>query len=768
MKNTSQEKRITVFNPTDFPFGVLSSNSVQTFYMTGKEREWGVPQLIKGKWKSVTEFVYINLFSDASKRRQMRDSLAFGFNAMKAIQAELDTLSFEQHVKRGLFKKITQNKNLLYKLANIKAYNLIYDETPYIVSVLNQIRYPKDKLIYRSINKEAIFVSLGEAASVLYGIEVALETGSVINDDATYTDLIKWSKNKPPEPGMLEWIDLDNLVPLARLRLRNKKIAQDVETFKNALLDAFLDYILETEYPYLEKSLYERAKAQQLEQETPESIQHFKNQIYEIFLEGGITHVHKQILQKTEIYQPRKFVSEPYPEKTEHTLLNDTLDLNTIPELLPSYESMTSVDGKSYITVIHYAYDMLIKNMLKIYQGLNLTEFDINSIKIEELSIMYAEMQKEWTERTIRINNEAAIEAKLEQHSSILHFLFQTDPYPILWEDTQDPILGVYDGNGQNTTGKHLMFLRETLNRKIKSKFIYINKNLENNSLLQLWLYNTSLHLRNTLLLFDSPKTKELEYLYAVHVKSVNQRFPTTIELQILEKAGLTNAQIKAAFPMILVLASKEFGDEYISEIQIAQYSLRKYTERQKQYLRYNNPEDYEEAFEVSKQYLAQATDYIKLAPGVDIDIFVKSMLAGKRVESLEDYTPNLENLTIWSAAFAYFVVEESTDLDPLLIIDQPVETCENIKDLVAATVSRLPPVSKNKKTIKMRTGKKGIKEVQNKPIEGGSSGASADSCSSGAATASCSSGAAAASCNGDSGGSEPKKRVILQARRKL
>lgn len=713
MENESQEKQINVFNPTDFPFGVLSSNSIQTFYMTGKEREWGIPQLIKGKWKSVTEFVYINMFSDASKRIQMRDSLTFGFSAMQALQAELDAISFEQYVKQGLFNKITQNKNLLYKLVDIKSYNLIYDETPYIVSILNQIRYPKDKLVYRSPNKEAIFVSLSEAASVLYGIEVALETGSDINDNETYTDLIKWSKNKSPEPGMLEWIDLDNLVPLARLRLRNKKTAQDVETFKNVLIDKFLDHILETEYPYLEKPLYERAKTQQLEQETPESIQHLKNQLYEIFLEGGITDVHRQILQKIDIYQPRQFVSEPYPEKTEHTLLNETLDLNTVPELLPSHESMMLINGRSYLTVIHYAYDMLIKNLLTIYSGLNLTEFDINSIKIEELSIMYAEMQKEWTERTIRMNNEAATEAKLEQNSSILYFLFQTDPYPILWEDTQDPILGVYDGRGQNMTGNHLMFLRETLNRtKNKKKYIYVNKNLAINSILKLWLYNTSLHLRNTLLLFDSPTTKELEYLYSAHSKSVTQRLPNPTELQILEQAGLTNTQIKAAFPMILVLASKEFGDEYISETQIAQYSLRRYTERQEKYLSYNNPEDYEEALEVSKQYLAQATEYIKLAPGVDTDMFVKSMLAGKRIESLEDYTPNLENLTIWSAAFSYFVVEESSnselDLDPILIFDQPVDRDQNIKDLI------VPPVVENKKTLKLRRGKKGIIELKN------------------------------------------------------
>lgn len=713
MEKESQEKRITVHNPVDFPLGVLSSNSVSPFYMTGREQAWGFPGLIEGKWKSVTQFVYVNMFSDASKRAQMRDSLAFGFRAMQDIQSELDNLLFEQYVKQGLFKKITQNKNLMFTLANIRAYNLIYDETPYIVSVLNQIRYPKDKLIYRSPNKEAVFVSLSEAASVLYGIEVALETGSAINDNETYIDLIKWSKSKPPEPDMIDWIDLDNLVPLARLRLQNRKIIQDIETFKNVLLDTFLDHILETEYPYLEKPLYERAKTQQLEQETPESIQGLKNQLYELFLEGGITNVHKQILQKTEIYQPRQFVLEPYPEKTEHTLLNETLDLNTTPELLPSHESTALIDGKPYLTVIHYAYDMLIKNMLKVYPGLNLTSFDINNIKVQELPMVYAEMQKEWTERTLRINNESALEAKLKQNSSILHFLFQTDPYPILWEDTQDPILGVYDGSGQNMTGKHLMFLRETLNRtKIKNRFIYINKNLANNNILQLWLYNTALHLRNTLLLFDSPKTKELEYLYSVHTNTVNQRLPNTIERQILEQAGLTGAQIKAAFPMILVLASKEFGDEYTSEIQIAQYSLRRYIERQQQYLKYNNPEDYEEAFEVSKQYLAQATEYIKLAPDVDIDMFVKSMLAGRRVQSDEEYIPDPENLTIWSTAFNYFVVEESTDLNLPLIISQPTETCQNISDLI------VPVDRKQKKTIKMRTGKGGIKEVENKPLE--------------------------------------------------
>jgi predicted NAD-dependent protein-ADP-ribosyltransferase YbiA (DUF1768 family) len=677
--------------------------------MTGKERAWGIPELIAGEWKSVTHFIYINMFSDANRRTQMKNSLMFGFSAMSTIQAEIDTVLFEQYVKLGLFKKITQNKNLLYKLTNIKSYNLIYDETPYIISVLDQIRYPKDKLVYRSPNKKAVFVSLSEAASVLHGVEIALETGSDINDNEPYTNLIKWSKYKPPEPGMIDWIDLNNLVPLARLRIRNRNIIQDIEIFKNVLLDTFLDYILETEYSYLEKSLYERARVQQLEQETPEQIQNLKNQLYEIFLVGGITDVHTQILQKTESYQPRQFVLEPYPEKTEHVSLNETLDLNTTPELLPSYESMTFFDGKQYLTVIHYAYDMLIKYMLKIYPGLNLTEFDINSVKIQELPIVYAEMKKEWTERTLRINNEAALEAKLKQHPSILHFLFQTDPYPILWEDTQDPILGVYDGTGQNMTGKHLMFLRETLNRtKIKNKFIYVNKNLANNNILQLWLYNTSLHLRNTLLLFDSPKTRELEYLYSVHTNSVKQRLPNTTEQQILKQAGLTNAQIKAVFPMILVLASKEFGDEFISEIQIAQSSLRRYTEKQEQYLKYNNPEDYEEAFEVSKQYLSQATEYIKLAPDVDVNIFVKSMLAGRRVQSDEEYTPNLENLTIWSAAFSYFVVEEDENMR-IIGIDQSVETkCQDISDLI------VPTVKNYKKTIKMRTGKKGIREVKN------------------------------------------------------
>jgi hypothetical protein len=280
MEETSQEKRINVFSPTDFPFGVLSSNNISDFDMTGKERVWGIPELVAGEWKSVTHFTYINMFSDANRRTQMKNSLMFGFSAMSTIQAELDTVLFEQYVKLGLFKKITQNKNLLYKLASIKSYNLIYDETPYIISVLDQIRYPKDKLVYSSLNKEVVFVSLSEAASVLHGVEIALETGSDINDNEPYTNLIKWSKYKPPEPGMIGWIDLNNLVPLARFRIRNRNIIHDIEIFKNVLLDTFLDYILETEYSYLEKSLYERARVQQLEQETPEQIQNLKNSLH--------------------------------------------------------------------------------------------------------------------------------------------------------------------------------------------------------------------------------------------------------------------------------------------------------------------------------------------------------------------------------------------------------------------------------------------------------------------------------------------------------
>jgi len=714
-------KQLGVYNPTDFPLGVLSSNKISPFYMTGKEQPWGYPNLIKGTWKSVTEFVYINMFSDAHRRSQMKNSMSFAFSAMIDIQAEIDRYLFEEYVKLGLYKKITENKNLLYKLSNIKAYNLIYEETPYIIDVLNQIRYPKNKLVYYSTDsqqQEAIFVSVNEAARVLHGVETEIKNSRSFNDNETYINLIRWSKPTQPEPDMIDWIDLDNLVPLARLRLRNQKIIQDIEIFKNVLLDTFLDYVLETEYPYLEKTLYERAKTQQLEQETSESIQSLKNKLYDIFLVGGITDVHKRILQRTQNYQPLQFVLEPYPAKTNQTSMNSLpLDLNSVPELLPAYESMTSIDGKPYLSVIHYAYDMMIKKMIHFYPGLDLSGFDINTFRIEDLSVMYATMRKDWTDLTLRINNEAALEARLKQNPSVLQFLFQTDPYPIIWEDLQDPILGVYNGTGQNITGNHLMFLRERMNRKIvKNKLLFINQDLANNSILQLWLYTTSLHLRNTLLLFDSPTTRDLEYLYSVPISKVNQRYPNTAEQQILESAGLTKIQIKTAFPMILVLASQEFGDKLISESEIAQHVLRSYIEKQYQYQKYKNvdSEDYEEAFEVSKQYLSQATEHIKLAPGVDTNMFIKSMLAGKRVQPDENYIPTYENLSIWSAAFSYFVVNEPTNSSfPLAKNDQPNFISQNATDLI------VPVVQTSKKTIKMRRGKKGgVKQVKIKSTE--------------------------------------------------
>lgn len=728
--NNQTKMQLDVFTPNEFPIGVLSSNHISPFSMTGKERRWGYPELVKGTWKSVTQFVYVNMFSNVSSRSQMKDSILFGFSTMVAIQTEIDNLLFEEYIKKGFFQKINENKNLLYKLSTIKDYNLIYKEIPYIVDVLNHIRYPKNKIFYYYHEKqppEAIFVSLSEVANVLHGIEIEISKGGFLNDNETYSNLIKWSKNAKPESGMIDWIDLENLVPLARLRLRNKKIIQDIEIFKNVLLNTFLDYILNKEYPYLEKTLYERARTQQLEQETPESIQSLKNQLYEIFLIGGNTEVHKQILQTIQNYQPQQFVLEPYPEKTNNRSFDSTkstdsktnisIDLTTIPELLPSYESMFSIYGKQYLTVIHYAYDMLIKQMLKIYPGLNMSTFDINRFKIEELPIMYADIRKEWTEKTLLVNNEAALEAKLKQHSSILHFLFQTDPYPILWEEVQDPILGVYDGTGKNMTGKHLMFLRETIDRKkVKNKYIYINNDLATNNILQLWLYKTSLYLRNILLLLDSPTTRDLEYLYSVHTKNVKQRPPNTVEKQILEQAGLTSAQIKVAFPMILVLASKQFGDEFISEIQICQSSFHRYIEDVKKSENYTNlEEEYDKDFQIAEQYLSIATENIKLAPGVTTSIFVESMLAGNRVQPDDtQYPAKDENVIFWSAAFSYFVVEEPTDSYlSFILTEKPNKISQNIKDIL------IPTVQNYKTTLKMRTGKKGgLRDVKNTPLE--------------------------------------------------
>jgi hypothetical protein len=71
-------------------------------------------------------------------------------------------------------------------LSNVGAHNIIYEEFPCIVEVLNQIRYPKNKLVYHTPNAEAIFVSLSEAVSVLHGIEIEIGRGGAFADNETY------------------------------------------------------------------------------------------------------------------------------------------------------------------------------------------------------------------------------------------------------------------------------------------------------------------------------------------------------------------------------------------------------------------------------------------------------------------------------------------------------------------------------------------------------------------------------------------------------
>jgi predicted NAD-dependent protein-ADP-ribosyltransferase YbiA (DUF1768 family) len=598
------------------------------------------------------------MFKNDDSRKKISEHLPNAFEKMQELRNMEDLEIFKKELANGLSFKFAINLPLMEELKKTKDYDIEFDESikfPDIInSVFDEIRYDEIKyqkssdFLYDKISKQRI--SKLQITKIIFGLEKYLNSSIEnykLNDNLTYNEVLKYvsdneTESISKEPINFEEINVNQLVKIAKIRLENKKIKEDIEKFKNDLLDEYLNYVLEKEYSYISKENYSKAKKEQILKEKKENVEMIKNQLYDIFINGNDNHFHQEIILKIKNI-PKTFTTIDYKSRYSSNLQKIKIEKDS--EFLPEHISPFRVNGKQFKTVYHYVYSKLISNLLEISSFIELEKYNINDADVDKLDDIYNQIKNDWSDFAISKLFELAVKRKFDYHFPILFTLLETKSYEIVYSSI-DPILGTGpDGKGKNKYGGYLVYLREftDFSKIYKNSNYRILDTVRNNAVLKVWFFSWALELRNTMLMLNKPNTADLKKIYKKDFIEINRK-PSIDELAIFEAAGLTKIQIDACFPIILSEFEKikemtlsEFSkmqvETYIEELAIDIYS--------KQFL---------EKIQSAIFNLKEISNSIQLGPNLTSLMFVQSLLSRKHVYDNKIYLPRESQVKRWSS----------------------------------------------------------------------------------------------------------------------
>lgn len=523
---------ILLSSPKAEPFGLLSNKAIINFTSEGIV------------WKSVSQYIFVNMFKTETLRFKMSEHVDRNpFIMMEALKNEEDNLVYQQEILKGLGIRFSQYPALRARLFETRGKELVYSDSK-ILSLLNNIRNTSTNTIFDPAR--GVEVPRKEVVAVIAGVEKEILQNPYLDDNLSYTDLIQYAAQNPQDlpHGDEIFININNIVPILKYRLRQRIWDDEIDKFKSHLLDVYLDYLLETEYPNIDKFDYRKAKNQQIMKE--KNIDKYENQLFDLYLTKEIDILVTRKLQFT----PDQRLKEMSQKEKEIEVLLKTPQIEGekmyIAEndpFLPGYIEKTVVDFKNYNSVVHYAYFKLLQiiGMAK--------DINVNSFGLNDLQRMYDNAKQQWMYSQLKLNNETATVAKFKQNEILLHLLKATGNVPLVWNDNSDPILGVgYNNEGENLSGRFLEFLR---NQPIAfGLYIVNNRKYVKNNVWEHWRVITlARDYLNTLKLLNNPKTGDLEIIY--NIKGIYNNEPTEQDIVLLKMAGLNIDEIHLVYPLI-------------------------------------------------------------------------------------------------------------------------------------------------------------------------------------------------------------------------
>lgn len=625
-------------SPKTQPFGLLSSKALVDFNVGSRAVPNPKYSFRHGDWKSVTQYVYVNMFKKDKHRQRMSEMLGpTPFNNLLHLREQEDVEIYNESILKGLRERFLQHEELRTRLYQTKGKQLVHDNKE-ILSMLNHLRVQNHVVYDPKANRE---VPRPEVLQVISGVEEQVLRNPAFPDDMDFADLRKYAKRYGyrdlPQNDEI-FININYIVPIVKYRVRERLWNQELKRFKDHLLDVFLDYTLEKEYPNLDPSEYAEAKRQQIIKE--KRLQLYKDQLYDLYMKGmkgGDKDDH--ILSRLR-FTPDKTLREMGRSAREinDKLLTPEAQMEKIyiqPDdpFLPHYIEDVVIDGKRYASAVHYAYARMIANLINIGELPGLETFDVNTVDLRDLVNTYNDIKRDWIGHNLKANNEVAIGIKFEQVSILAHLLRATGSAKLVWNDRSDPVLGVgNDDRGANNTGHLLEYVRDSYRNvdvDIQDRLISSYGTIANNVWTNSWMMSMAQDFKNTMVLFKNPTTADLEVIYSLQGVPGN---PGADDIQSLHRAGLNNKQIEIAFPVIATMyipMRAKTESALMNDEATAYFTENDYYRGRKKELK----DDFEHAI----NRLGKVSELAELADGVDRQKFVMSILGNRQTGNRAD-----------------------------------------------------------------------------------------------------------------------------------
>lgn len=508
---------LNIYSAKVQPFGLLSNNAHVPFKLGNKE------------WKSVTEYVYVSMFKGPSQIKMTENLTPDPYPVMLKIKDEQDKAVYDRSIIEGLTARFDQHPDLQKRLEDTRGRTLIYSNKD-IQDFLDFRRSTKDVIV----NPKLGDIPYDEAEKVIAGVELEIMRNPLFPTNVLYSDLKQYAIQNPPGRPKSDaaYYHLDDLVPFLRARLGQTLYDNQIEKFKIMLLDVYLDYLLETEYPDVKVEDYRRAKDQQILKE--QNINIYENQLFGLYEKDNLDHI---ILKRLTFKPDKALLKTP---KEEHTL-GDYI-LKEDDPFLPAFLEDIIIGGIKFSSAVHFAYHQLFVSM-----GMNV---DVNQYTtIPVLVEQYKILEQNWIADRLTKHNEQATFEKFKL-PTMAQVLLMTGRKPIVWDDPTDPILGVGPNrNGENRTGIYLDHLRS----KVKPSTFSLKDYglMSDNLFIRDWMSMRAADFKNTLKMLVDPTLAQLESIYGCQGLTTSPKVPPQ-DRKVLTTKGLNVNQIKIVWPMLV------------------------------------------------------------------------------------------------------------------------------------------------------------------------------------------------------------------------
>lgn len=276
------------------------------------------------------------------------------------------------------------------------------------------------------------FVPKSEIYAVIRGLIFALKKNRDITDK-NYGELREMFSNTPNShyvPLLNELEKLDDLLVAVKIKYRDEIYKDDIEKFKDDLIDACLDDILETQHPHIARNQYRMAKMQQ-KMINREMFISLRERLFERYENGSLD---KNILKRI-VHVPKFPSSNHITESTiekERTrldafdkLFDDIVRVRESPViekidfrhfLSPYYPRSVKIDGIEYASVAYYAFSQL-------FQRLNVNIADLGDLDIVKIADIYLDTRDQKESERIQTLRREAIYAKFKTYSELKDLL---------------------------------------------------------------------------------------------------------------------------------------------------------------------------------------------------------------------------------------------------------------------------------------------------------------------------------------------------------